>query len=460
MTKSPSAATGAAQILKKIKDSDFEKVKVAVSDIDGILRGKYLHKDKFLSAADLGFGFCNVVFGWDSADSCYTNGTYTGWHSGFPDAMARVDLSTYREIPWENKLPFLLGDFWTEDGKPLEVCPRQLLKKILGQAKDAGYFVNSGMEFEWFNFQETPNTLAAKNYLDPRPITPGMFGYSLIRSAMNQPFIDALMDEMSDFGVPVEGLHTESGPGVLEAAILYSESLEAADRAAVFKTAVKQIGHRFGIMPSFMAKWNTKLPGCSGHIHQSLWDKSGGKNLFHNEKDPHKMSPLFKSYLAGQLRLLPEILPFFAPTVNSYKRLVEGYWAPTKGTWGIDNRTVAFRVIPGSSKSTRLEVRISGSDVNPYLAIAAAVACGLYGIREELQLKDKPVSGSAYLHDGAPGLPRNLFEAATKMQESKLARDIFGDAFIDHFANTRIWEWRQFQESVTNWEMQRYFEII
>jgi glutamine synthetase len=456
----PQIPANAAQVLKKIKNSDFEKVKVAVTDIDGVLRGKYLHKSKFISAADSGFGFCNVVFGWDSADACYSNTAYTGWHSGFPDALARIDLGTYREIPWENKLPFFLGDFWTETGKPVEVCPRQLLKKILAQAKDEGYAVKSGMEFEWFNFQETPQSLAAKNYLDPRPITPGMFGYSLTRASMNQPFFDAIMDEMSEFGVPIEGLHTESGPGVYEAAILYSESLEAADRAAIFKTAVKQIGNRFGIIPSFMAKWNMKLPGCSGHIHQSVWDKSGTKNLFHNEKDPNKMSPIFKSYLAGQLRLLPEILPFYAPTVNSYKRLVEGYWAPTKVTWGVDNRTVAFRVIPAAPKSTRLEVRISGSDVNPYLAIAASIACGLYGIRKNLQLKDKPVKGSAYLHEGAAPLPRTLLEAATKMRESKLAREIFGDGFIDHFAETRIWEWRQFQESVTNWEMQRYFEII
>ena len=456
----PPAAPASAQVLKKINASDFEKVKVAVSDIDGVLRGKYLHKSKFLSAADSGFGFCNVVFGWDSADACYSNAKYTGWHTGFPDALARVDLGTYREIPWENKLPFFLGDFWTEDHKPLEICPRQLLKRILREAGDDGYVIKSGMEFEWFNFSETPQSLAAKNYINPEPLTPGMFGYSLIRSGMNQPFFTAIMDEMLQFGVPIEGLHTESGPGVYEAAILFSETLEAADRAAIFKTAIKEIGQRFGIMPSFMAKWNTKLPGCSGHIHQSVWDKSGGKNLFFSEKDPNKMSPMFKSYVAGQLKLLPEILPFFAPTVNSYKRLVEGYWAPTKATWGIDNRTVAFRVIPGSSKSTRVEARISGSDVNPYLAMAAATACGLYGIRKGLQLKDKPVEGSAYMHETAPGLPRNLFEAATRMHDSKLAREVFGDTFIDHFAATRIWEWRQFQDSVTNWEMQRYFEII
>lgn len=449
-----------SRMLKRLGEMPTQKIKVAVTDLDGVLRGKYLHKSKFLSAAENGFGFCNVVFGWDSADVCYDNCAYTGWHTGYPDALACVDLSTYREIPWENKLPFFLADFTTDDGKDLAVCPRRLLKSVLTQAKKSGYLINSGMEFEWFNFKETPQTWAQKNYLNPEPITPGMYGYSLLRSTLNQPFFTALMDEMREFNVPLEGLHTETGPGVYEAAILYSEALEAADRAVLFKTAVKEIGYRFGIMPSFMAKWHNKLPGCSGHIHLSVWDEDGGKNLFYSDKDPHKMSPLFKNYLAGQLRCLPEILPFFAPNVNSYKRLVEGFWAPTKVTWGLDNRTVAFRVIPGSSKSTRVEARISGSDVNPYLAMAAAVASGLYGIRKELPLKDKPVTGSAYMTESAVRLPRNLYDATMKMSESKVARELFGDAFVDHFVQTRLWEWRQFQDSVTNWELQRYFEII
>jgi glutamine synthetase len=441
-------------ILQTIKDSPVEKVKVAVSDIDGILRGKYLHKEKFLASAESGFGFCNVVFGWDSADVCYDNGKYTGWHTGYPDAVAQVDLNTHREIPWENKLPFFLADF-----AGLDVCPRSLLKKVLMQAETAGYHAKCGMEFEWFNFKESSQSLAAKGYQKPETITPGMFGYSLIRMSQNQPFFAALMDEMLAFKIPIEGLHAETGPGVYEAAILYSEALEAADRAILFKTAAKEIGQRFGIMPSFMAKWNSTLPGCSGHMHQSLWNKEGSKNLFYDENDPHKMSPLFKSYLAGQLLCLPEILPFFAPNVNSYKRLVDGFWAPTRATWGIDNRTVAIRVIPGSSKATRLEVRIGGSDINPYLGIAASIAAGLYGIGKKLTLSDKPIVGSAYKSD-KPLLPRDLSAATAALNQSKIAREILGDTFVDHFAKTREWEWRQFQDSVTNWEMQRYFEII
>jgi glutamine synthetase len=285
-----------------------------------------------------------------------------------------------------------------------------------------------------------------------------MFGYSLLRAGLNREYFNALMDETALFGIPIEGLHTETGPGVLEAAIQATDTLEAADRAVLFKTSVKEIGQRFSIMPTFMAKWSSALPGCSGHMHQSLWTKSG--NAFDDGGDPHRMSKVFKSYLAGQLRALPELLPFFAPTVNSYKRLVDGYWAPTKVTWGIDNRTVAFRVIPGGAKSTRVEVRVSGSDINPYLALAASVGAGLWGVQQELTLDTPPVVGSAYMMEKAERLPRTLQEATRRLSESKIAREILGEEFVDHYVRTREWEWRQFQDAVTDWELRRYFEVI
>jgi glutamine synthetase len=446
-------------LLKKLQNPSIKKIKVAVTDIDGVLRGKYLHKDKFLGAAEKGFGFCNVVFGWDSSDICYDNSKYTGWQTGYPDALARVDLNTFRQVPWDENVPFFLGDFEDGEGNPLGVCPRQLLKKVIGRCSKAGYSPSAGMEYEWFNFKETPQSINDKNFSHMVPLSPGMFGYSILRQSLNQPFFKALMDELAAFGVPLEGLHTETGPGVLEAAILYSDALEAADRGVLFKSAAKEIGYRFGILPTFIAKWNTALPGCGGHAHQSLWNAASDKNLFHDEKGAHKMSPIFKSYLAGQLRCLPEILPFFAPNVNSYKRLVDGYWAPTKPLWGLDNRTVAFRVIPGGPKSTRLETRVGGSDTNAYLILAACFASGLYGIQKNLQLKEAPVEGSGYKVE-AERLPRNLHEATRKLAESKIAREIFGEDFVDHFVRTREWEWRQFQDSVTDWELKRYFEII
>jgi glutamine synthetase len=453
-----SEARSPAEVLDEVGRWEGQKVKLAITDVDGVLRGKYVHKDKFLSAADSGFGFCNVVFGWDSADVCYDNSAYTGWHSGYPDALARIDLSTYRRVPWDGDVPFFLADFEDGQGRPLGVCPRQALKRVVARAAGRGLVPRSGVEYEWFNFKETPQSLAEKGYAAPQPLTPGMFGYSIVRAAHNRPFFAALMDELLAFRVPLEGLHTETGPGVLEGAILHADALEAADRGVLFKTAVKEIGQRFGIMPTFMARWNAQLPGCGCHLHQSLWGE--GRNVFHDDADPLRMSRTFKSYLAGLMRALPDLLPFFAPTVNSYKRLVEGYWAPTRVTWGVDNRTVAFRVIPGSAKSTRLEIRVGGADINPYLAMAASVSAGLWGIEQGLSLDEPPVAGSGYAAEGAVRLPRTLQEATEKLARSALARELMGAEFVDHFARTREWEWRQAQLAVTDWELKRYFEII
>ncbi len=447
------------KILERLENEGVRKVKVAVADIDGVLRGKYLHFDKFKSAAESTFGFCNVVLGWDSSDVCYDNVKYTGWHSGYPDALVTLDAATHRTVPWDNGVPFFLGQFVHADLSPLAICPRQTLKRVVAKAEAMGFTAKNGMEFEWFNFRETAKSLSEKGYIRPEPITPGMFGYSLIRVGQEKDFFNALMDELTDFGVPIEGLHTETGPGVYEAAILFSDALESADRATLFKSGAKDIAARFGIMPSFMAKWHKDLPGCSGHMHQSLWTQTG-ENAFYDAAAEHKMSATFKSYLAGQLKLLPELLPFFAPTVNSYKRLVDGYWAPTKPTWGVDNRTVSHRVIPGSEKSTRIEVRVSGSDVNPYLSVAASLAAGLYGIENKLTLEDAPVKGSAYAESKVQRLPHNLLDATRGLAASKIAREILGTDLVDHFVATREWEWRQFQDSVTDWETKRYFEII
>ncbi|MFN8287012.1 MAG: glutamine synthetase family protein [Chitinophagales bacterium] len=447
------------QIIEYVKKHPSKKVKLAITDIDGILRGKYISVDKFLSVIDSNFGFCDVVFGWDSGDVAYDNTSYTGWHSGYPDAKARIDLTTFRKIPWENDVPFFLGEFIDDAGNPLYVCPRQLLRKVLKDVDKAGYSMVMSQEFEWFNFEETPASLRDKNYNGLKPLTPDMFGYSILRSTLRNDFFTALFEDMSKFNVPLEGLHTETGPGVYEAAITYGEPLEGADRAVLFKSGTKEIAYRHGIVATFMAKISENLPGCSGHVHQSLWDKAGKKNLFYEEKSKDKMSELMKSYMAGQLYCLPYILPMIAPTINSYKRLVEGAWAPTTLTWAIDNRTVALRALPGSSKSTRVETRVVGSDSNPYLALAACMAAGLYGVKNKMKLQPA-TQGNGYRDTSKGTLPRNLWEATQAMKESKVAKELFGDKFVEHFTQTREWEWRQYQRVVTDWETKRYMEII
>lgn len=448
--------------LAAVRESDATKIKVAVSDIDGILRGKYLHPDKFFGAAEPhpagGFGFCDVVFGWDSSDNCYDNTTLTGWQHGFPDALARIDLDTFRRVPWDNRVPFFLGEFVKGDGSPSPICPRQTLKRVLARGAKLGLQPMCGVEFEWFNFLETPQSWVAKKGVSPEPITPGMFGYSLLRMNHQRDYFNALMDEMREFGVPIEGLHTETGPGVYEVAILFSEALEAADRAILFKTGAKEIASRFGIMPSFMAKWNAQYPGCSGHIHQSLSD--GKRNVFFDAKSSRAMSGVFENYLAGQVACLMEFAPMFWPTINSYKRLVDGFWAPVKPTWGMDNRTASFRVIAGSPKSTRLETRCPGADINPYLAVAAVLAAGLHGVEKGLKLTTPPITGTNQGAENIPRAPRTLIETTRAFRQSEIARDWLGDDFVDHFAATREWEWRQWLDGVTDWELKRYFEII
>jgi glutamine synthetase len=447
-------------LIQQLAEQNVEKVKIAVVDIDGILRGKVISFEKFKAVAEKGFGFCDVVFGWDAGDTAYDNASITGWHTGYPDTNAIIDTNSFRQVPWENDIPFFLADFRDKNGNDLPVCPRSLLRKITGQAKKAGYNPFFSQEFEWFNFIDNSNELYANKFSSLKPITNGMFGYSILRASQKSDFFHDLFDSLRKFNVPLEGIHTETGPGVYEAAILYAEIVEAADRAVLFKSSVKEIAHRHEILATFMAKWNENLPGCSGHVHQSLWSGDGKRNLFYDKKTKTNMSALLESYIAGQLFCLPHILPMYAPTINSYKRLVEGAWAPTTLTWAIDNRTTALRVLPQSASSARLETRVVGSDSNPYLAMAGCLASGLYGIQNKLKLKVPETIGNGYIDKKNGLLPKNLWDATQAMKDSAVSKELFGAEFVAHFTGTREWEWRQFAKVVTDWELKRYFEII
>lgn len=447
-----------SDIIQRLQENNIDKIKFAVTDIDGVLRGKIININKFVKAIENGVGFCNVVFGWDMNDVCYTNGDVSGWHTGYPDAFATIDLNTYRTIPWQNNIPFFLADF-SHAPEVAAACPRTLLKHISEQCEALGFKAFFSKEFEWFNFIETPQTLSDKHYVNPQPLTPGMFGYSLLRTSQHDAFYYDLFNLLNAFDVPLEGLHTETGNGVYEASIDYTDILEAADRAVLFKTAVKEIAYKHGLMATFMAKWNSALPGCSGHIHQHLEDENGN-NIFKDDSDANGLSEIMKQYIAGQLYCLPFIMPMYAPTINSYKRYVEGAWAATSVSWGIENRTTALRVINHVPAATRLETRVPGADANPYLSMAASLASGLYGIKHKLSLNLNPVKGSAYDIKSLQRLPATLQEATLIMKNSNIAASLFGEAFTDHFIRTREWECRQFEKQVTDWELKRYFEII
>jgi glutamine synthetase len=442
---------------KQFEQHSIRRIKIGGFDIDCILRGKYVSLEKFWSIVENGMGFCDVIFGWDSGDVLYDRPGITGWHTGYPDTAAVIDLNTFRVIPWEENTAAFLIDFQDMSGRPLEVSPRQLLRRVLAKAAAMDLMPTFSCEYEFFIYEESPHSMNEKGFKNPRPLSPGMFGYSWLRTSQRAPLVHALFDQTAQFGVPLEGFHTETGPGVFEAAIRYSDALTAADRASLFKTAAKEICHQYGLMSSFMAKPANGLPGCGGHTHQSLWSKDGTTNLFYNPAAPDLMSDTMRHYVAGQLALMPELCALFCPNVNSYKRLLDGNWAPGSATWGIENRTVSLRVIPGSEKSTRVEHRLPGADLNPYLAMAAMLASGLYGIEQKLQCP-APTKGSAYDSD-APRLPTTLAKAVDRLRRSELARELLGETFVEHFLLTRDWEVRQAEKAVTDWELRRYFEL-
>jgi glutamine synthetase len=324
-----------------------------------------------------------------------------------------------------------------------------------------GYAVRAAAEFEFFLFEETPQSVRAKGYRDLKTITPGNFGYSMLRSGVHADFYQELLATCAAMDIGIEGLHTETGPGVIEAAIGVDDALAAADKAALFKTFAKILCQRRGWMATFMAKWSPDWPGQSGHLHMSLVDQSSGKPAFHDADGWKGMSDVMRWFVGGQQALMPELLAMVACTVNSYTRLIPGYWAPTVASWGYENRTCALRVIGGSPPAQRVEYRIAAADINPYVALAAAIGSGLWGIEHRIE-PDAALEGNAYeaTPPEARRLPVTLWDAAQRLKASRAARALFGDAFVDHYAATREWEEREARKAITDWQLARYFELI
>jgi len=437
----------------------IRRVKLGGFDVDGLLRGKYISLDKFWSALDKGFGFCDVIFGWDSADALYDNAELTGWHTGYPDTLAKIDLSSFRVLPSEPNTAHFLIDFWQDPATPHPACPRNLLKTVTARARAAGYAPHFSVEFEFWLFRESPHSLREKGFRNLTPLSPGMFGYSWVREGQHADLIEDVLEQMAGYDIDIEALHTETGPGVYEVAIHHDEPLLAADMAALFKTTLKILCARHNCCVTFMAKWNPSLPGSSGHIHQSLWSQGDGENLFADARAAHGLSALGSRYLAGLLALSPDLTAIYSPTINSYKRYVPGMWAPLCASWAVENRTCSVRVIPGPGASAaRVEFRQTAADINPYLAIASCLASGLYGIERALELP--PASSGDATVSEALRFPQSLAAAGQLLQQSERARQVLPEAFINHYVRTRDWEVRQHARSVSEWELDRYFEGI
>ncbi len=439
--------------VEALRSRGIKRAKLGGVDVDGLLRGKYVSLDKLESALTGGFGFCDVIFGWDIADALYAEASVTGWERGFPDATAILDPSTARDLPWEPGVTLILADFRDDKGVDHPACPRSLLRRMKAKAEAMGYSALFACEYEFFLFKESPDSLHHKGFHNLDSLTPGMFGYSAVRAGQSRELMGDIMDHMAAFDVEVEGLHTETGPGVFEAALAYDDVLRAADKAVLFKLGMKQIAREHGLSVTFMAKWNARLPGSSGHLHQSL--VKDGVNVFYLKGG---MADPLRHYIAGLCRLMPDMTAMISPTVNAYKRYVPGVWAPLTATWGVENRTTALRVIGlDSPKAARVEFRQTAADLNPYIAMAACLGAGLDGIEKGLE-PPKETRGDASA--SGPPLPRTLAEATERLDASEAARAIFGDAFVSHYVHTRRWEVSEYERAVTDWELRRYFEAI
>ncbi|KTD61137.1 glutamine synthetase family protein [Legionella spiritensis] len=441
-----------------VEERNLSHVKIGIFDMDGVMLGKYMSRNKFFSALDNGFAFCDVILGWDSKDRLYDNSQYTGWHTGYPDTAVRILPNTCRELVFEDNQLLFMAEF---SDKAEALCPRGVLRRTIEKAAAMGFTPYAALEYEFFLFDETPDSIRDKGFRNLKPITPDFFGYSIIRNTVHADLYHQILNMGERMDFPIEGLHAETGPGVIEAAITVDHAEAAADKAALFKTFMKILAQRNNLMATFMAKWSPHYPGQSGHIHLSLRHAKRGESAFYDASQTHNISKIQRHFLAGQQRLMPELLAMVSPTVNSYTRLIPGFWAPTDATWGVENRTTALRLIPGSDKSQRIEYRLGSADANPYLALAAALASGLYGIEQEWEPLE-PVKGNAYAqpHPEELALPHTLWEAAQRLRQSQAARSLFGDPFIEHFAASREWEEREFRGHITDWELDRYFEII
>lgn len=454
-------------IENKIKEYEAKgatRVKLAITDIDGVMRGKYISMKKFESVMKSSGGFCDCVFGWDVNDNLYENDVkFTGWHTAYPDAKFKIDISTERWLEEEN-IPFFIGEFVDSDEvTEHKICPRNLLKRVLKRANDMGMDFNLAFEYEFFLFDETPHSVREKNYTNLTPLTPGMFGYSVLRNSTYSALFNEFMDFCNSMDIPLEGVHCETGPGVWEAAIEYDQALKASDKATLFKTFTKVFFQKREIMATFMARWSLNYPGQSGHVHVSPKCLNTGKNLFYDESDPNQMSQTMKHFVAGMVKYMKEFLPLTTPTINSYTRLVKGFWAPTAATWGVENRTCALRAINGSEKAQRVEYRVGSADANPYITAAAIIAAGLCGIEEKLELSE-PIKGNAYdVQDSLASefqLPTSLKDSTLNLAKSERAVEMFGRDFVYHFVKTREWEVSQYEKAITDWQLKRYFEIV
>lgn len=431
----------------------IDTVLLGFADMQGRLQGKRLSVRHFLDeVAEHGAEGCNYLLAVDVDMNTVAGYAMSSWSTGYGDFAMVPDLGTLRITPWLPGTALVMADLRWEDGSPVVASPRQILRGQLERLAERELEAYAGSELEFIVFQDSYQEAWRKAYRDLEPANYYNVDYSMLGTTKVEPLLRRIRNAMEGMGMPVESAKGECNYGQHEINFRYSGALEMADNHTVYKNAAKEIASQEGYALTFMAKFN-ELEGNSCHMHFSLRG-TDGTSVF---ADGHDMSPMFRHFVAGQIASLREFTLWLAPNINSYKRFVEGSFAPTVAAWGFDNRTCAFRVV-GHGAGMRVENRVPGGDVNPHLAFAAMIAAGLYGVDEELELEDA-MAGNAYESDNER-VPDTLAEAAGLFSSSKLARSAFGDEVVDHYRNMADVELAAFNSAVTDWERYRGFERL
>jgi glutamine synthetase len=448
-----------AELEKDVAAGVIDTVITAFSDMQGRLMGKRFQAGYFTETAHEETHACNYLLADDIDMEPVPGYKAASWEKGYGDFVLKPDLSTLRRIPWLPGTALVLCDVLdhhTHEDVPHS--PRAMLKKQLERLAKLNMKAYMASELEFFLFDESYDSVQAKAYRNLKTAGSYIEDYHILQTSKEEGVMRSIRNGLQGAGIPVENSKGEWGPGQEEINVKYAEALDMADRHVILKNGCKEIAWAQGKAVTFMAKWDYGLAGNSAHIHQSLWSLDGRKSLFFDQKGDHGMSELMKQYLAGQLAHASEITYFLAPFINSYKRFQAGTFAPTRAVWSFDNRTAGYRLCGAGGKSVRVECRVGGADLNPYLAFAALLAAGLDGIEKKMELE--PVfTGDAYdTKRKAREIPKTLRDALSLLDQSSLLRSAMGDDVIDHYLHTGRWEQFEYDRRITDWEIKRGFE--
>jgi glutamine synthetase len=444
------------QLRSAVETGEIDTVVLCFTDMQGRLQGKRLAAEYFLEEVVVHHSEgCNYLLAVDVDMNTVEGYAMSSWERGYGDFVMVPDLSTLRRVPWHDGTVMVLADLRWLDDAPVVASPRQILAAQIARLAERGWVAMAGTELEFIVYQDSYEQAAAKRYRDLVPANQYNVDYSILGTARIEPLLRRIRNEMGEAGLYVESAKGECNLGQHEIAFRYADALTTCDNHSIYKTGAKEIAAQDGCSITFMAKPNTR-EGNSCHIHLSLRSASDGSPVMAGD-GPYGLSRIGERFLAGQLAALRELSLCYAPNINSYKRYVAGSFAPTSVRWGPDNRTCALRLV-GHGASLRVENRVPGGDVNPYLAIAGMIAAGLHGIDHELPV-EPPVTGNAY-NDDAPRVPDTLRDALELWEKSELARESFGAEVVEHYANYARVELTAYDAAVTDWELQRCFERL